>query len=143
MNIKRIKIDKKLKKEIKQTAKQARLHFKEVRDPSLPKEENKVKENEQIYEALDKKIDDNTMGKVLEKMSVEDLTRVMHKTILQQDSIQKTNVRPEFAPVLLHLQELHELNEETRYNTGEAIYNIDDLVKQMKEELTKKDVLER
>lgn len=139
----RIKIDKKLKKEIKQTAKQARLHFKEVRDPSLPKEENKVKENEQIYEALDKKIDDNTMGKVLEKMSVEDLTRVMHKTILQQDSIQKTNVRPEFAPVLLHLQELHELNEETRYNTGEAIYNIDDLVKQMKEELTKKDVLER
>ena len=76
-------------------------------------------------------------------MSVEDLTRVMHKTILQQDSIQKTNVRPEFAPVLLHLQELHELNEETRYNTGEAIYNIDDLVKQMKEELTKKDVLER
>ena len=139
----RIKIDKKLKKEIKQTAKQARLHFKEVRDPSLPKEENKVKENEQIYEALDKKIDDNTMGKVLEKMSVEDLTRVMHKTILQQDSIQKTNVRPEFVPVLLHLQELHELNEETRYNTGEAIYNIDDLVKQMKEELTKKDVLER
>lgn len=136
----RIKIDKTLKKEIKQTAKQTRLHFKEVRDPSLPKEENKVKENEQIYEALDKKIDDNTMEKVLEKMSIEDLTRVMHKTILQQDSIQKTNVRPEFTPVLLHLQELHELNEETRYNTGEAIYNIDDLVKQMKEELTKKDV---
>lgn len=136
----RITIDKKLKTQIKNEAKNARKHYKEIKPDNLTKKEEKAQENEHIYEALDKKIDDEVIDNVLEKMSVEDLTRVIHKTILQKDSIKQVNTRPEFTPVLEKLQELNTLNEETKYNTGDAIYNIDDIVKQMKSELTKKDV---
>lgn len=139
----RIEIDKNLQKQIKEEASRARKHYKEIKLNDITKEESKQLENEHIYEALDKKIDDDVMNKVMEKMSVEDLTRVMHKTLLQKDSIQKVNTRPEFTPVLEKLQELNTLNEETRYNTGEAIYNTDDLVKQMKQELTREHIFER
>lgn len=139
----RIEIDKNLQKEIKEEASRARKHYKEIKPNDITKEESKRLENEHIYEALDKKIDDDVMNKVMEKMSVEDLTRVMHKTLLQKDCIQKVNTRPEFTPVLEKLQELNTLNEETKYNTGDSIYNIDDLVKQMKQELTREHIFER
>lgn len=139
----RIHIDKSIKNNIKEVAKQTRIHYKKTKEPFIPKPIQQQEENEKIYEALDNAIDDEMMGKVLEKMSAEDLTRVIHKTVLQQDSIQKIETRPEFEPILENVHQLQALNEESKYNTGEAIYDMDSLVKEMKAKLTQKDVFER